>query len=82
MSNLSSIKGILFDLDGVLYIGSNAIEGAIEAVGEIRTSGIQCRFVTNTSTLSLASLEKKLMHWDFQSLLMKLSAHLKPPIFI
>ena len=60
MSNLSSIKGILFDLDGVLYIGSNAIEGAIEAVGEIRTSGIQCRFVTNTSTLSLASLEKKI----------------------
>ena len=60
MSTLSSIKGILFDLDGVLYIGLHAVEGAIEAVGKIRTSGIECRFVTNTSTLSLASLEQKM----------------------
>ena len=60
MNTFSSIKGILFDLDGVLYIGSHAVEGAIEAVGKIRTSGIKCRFVTNTSTLSLASLEQKM----------------------
>ena len=60
MSTLSSIKGILFDLDGVLYIGSHAVEGAIEAVRKIQTSGIHCRFVTNTSTLSLASLTQKI----------------------
>ncbi len=60
MSTLSSIKGILFDLDGVLYVGSHAIKGAVEAVGEIRASGIPCRFVTNTSTLSLASLQQKI----------------------
>ncbi len=60
MSVLSSIKGVLFDLDGVLYIGSYAVEGAIEAVGKIQASGIQCRFVTNTSTLSLASLQQKI----------------------
>lgn len=60
MSTLSSIKGILFDLDGVLYIGSHAVEGAIEAVAKIQASGIQCRFVTNTSTLSLTSLQQKI----------------------
>lgn len=60
MNTLSSIKGVLFDLDGVLYIGSQAIEGAIEAVGKIQASGIQCRFVTNTSTLSLTSLQQKI----------------------
>jgi len=60
MNALSSIKGILFDLDGVLYIGSKAIEGAIEAIAKIRASGIPCRFVTNTSTLSLASLQQKI----------------------
>jgi HAD superfamily hydrolase (TIGR01458 family) len=60
MKTLSNIKGILFDLDGVLYIGSNAIEGAVEAVQKIRASGLKCRFVTNTSTLSLASLQQKL----------------------
>lgn len=60
MITLSSVKGILFDLDGVLYIGSQAIEGAIEAVRKIQASGMQCRFVTNTSTLSLKSLQQKI----------------------
>ncbi len=60
MNTLSSVKGILFDLDGVLYIGSQAIEGAIEAVRKIQASHIQCRFVTNTSTLSLTSLQQKI----------------------
>jgi len=54
------IKGILFDLDGVLYVGSQVIEGAIETVAHIRASGIPCRFVTNTSTLSLDSLQHKI----------------------
>lgn len=60
MNTLSHIKGVLFDLDGVLYIGSHAIEGAVDAVNEIRASGMPCRFVTNTSTLSLASLQQKI----------------------
>lgn len=60
MNTLSSIKGVLFDLDGVLYVGSKAIEGAVEAIARIRASGIPCRFITNTSTLSLASLQQKI----------------------
>lgn len=60
MNTLSSLKGILFDLDGVLYVGAKPIAGAVEAVARIRASGIPCRFVTNTSTLSLASLQHKI----------------------
>jgi HAD superfamily hydrolase (TIGR01458 family) len=60
MNTLSTIKGVLFDMDGVLYVGSQAIAGAVEAVGRIRASGMPCRFVTNTSTLSLASLQRKI----------------------
>ncbi|HEY8118591.1 MAG TPA: TIGR01458 family HAD-type hydrolase [Methylophilaceae bacterium] len=60
MKPLTDVKGILFDLDGVLYIGSQPIEGAIEAVDVIRASGIPCRFVTNTSTMSLDSLQQKI----------------------
>lgn len=56
----STIKGLLFDLDGVLYIGSQVVEGAVEAVERIRSSGLRCRFVTNTSTLSLDSLQHKI----------------------
>lgn len=65
MKTLSNIKGILFDLDGVLYIGSSAIEGAVEAVQKIRASGLKCRFVTNTSTLSLSSLQQKINAMGF-----------------
>ena len=60
MKTLSTIKGVLFDLDGVLYVGSKAIDGAVNAVTTIRNSQIQCRFITNTSTLSLASLQQKI----------------------
>ena len=60
MNNSLSIKGILFDLDGVLYTGTSPIEGAVDTIKAIRTSGMPCRFVTNTSTLSLATLHKKI----------------------
>jgi len=60
MNVLSDIKGILFDLDGVLYVGSRAIAGAVEAVERIRAGSFACRFITNTSTLSLASLQHKI----------------------
>ncbi|CAG0965246.1 phospholysine phosphohistidine inorganic pyrophosphate phosphatase [Methylophilaceae bacterium] len=66
MKQFSSIQGVLFDLDGVLYTGSTVIEGAIEAVNRIRGSHIKCRFVTNTSTLSLASLQHKINALGFQ----------------
>lgn len=65
MNQLESIKGILFDLDGVLYVGSTPIPGAIEAVRLIRNRGYICRFVTNTSTLSLQSLHQKLTNLGF-----------------
>lgn len=64
-STLSATKGVLFDLDGVLYVGSSAIEGAVQAVEKIRASRIPCRFITNTSTLSLASLQKKMKALGF-----------------
>lgn len=60
MDNQLSIKGILFDLDGVLYTGASPIDGAVDTIKVIRASGIPCRFVTNTSTLSLATLHKKI----------------------
>lgn len=65
MTISKEIKGVLFDLDGVLYVGSQAIPGAIETVSTIRNSGIDCRFVTNTSTLSLQSLQEKINRMGF-----------------
>ena len=65
MHHIKSIKGIFFDLDGVLYIGKEPIAGAIEAVDKIREQGYQCRFVTNTSTLSTESIRDKINAMGF-----------------
>ena len=60
MKNFAQIKGLLFDLDGVLYVGSAPVAGAIEAVKSLQNAGLVCRFITNTSTLSLQSLQHKI----------------------
>ncbi len=52
--------GILFDLDGVLYVDVQPVPGAAEVVRAVRERGIACRFLTNTSTLALESLHQKL----------------------
>ncbi|MGP1716840.1 MAG: TIGR01458 family HAD-type hydrolase [Methylophilus sp.] len=67
MFHFNAIKAVLFDLDGVLYIGNQLIPGALAAVAQLRKAGIAVRFVTNTSTLSLASLQQKLNRLGFNT---------------
>jgi HAD superfamily hydrolase (TIGR01458 family) len=43
------IRGILLDLDGTLYVGEQAVDGAREAVDALRAGGWAVRYVTNTS---------------------------------
>jgi HAD superfamily hydrolase (TIGR01458 family) len=43
------IRGLLVDLDGTLYVGDEPVEGAPEAVGKLRSSGVVLRYVTNTT---------------------------------
>lgn len=61
----SKIKGVLFDLDGVLYVGGKPIAGSIEAIASIQSAGLACRFVTNTSTQSVNSIQQKLQRLGF-----------------
>jgi HAD superfamily hydrolase (TIGR01458 family) len=51
---------VLLDLDGVLHVGDRVVEGAVEAIERIRAAGIVKRFITNTSTLSRATLLNRL----------------------
>ena len=67
MQHIPHIKAVLFDLDGVLYIGNQLIPGALSAVAQLRKAGISVRFVTNTSTLSLDSLQQKLNGLGFNT---------------
>jgi len=47
---------VLFDLDGTLYVGEQAIPGAIKCVEQLRQRDIVLRFLTNTTTKSQAEL--------------------------
>jgi HAD superfamily hydrolase (TIGR01458 family) len=53
-------RGILFDMDGVLYDADRPIAGAAEAVRWARTEGVPFLFVTNTTSRSRADLIRKL----------------------
>ena len=61
---LKNIEGLLFDLDGVMYVGSAAIPGAAEAIRALKEKGLPLRYTTNTTVLSNASLIKKLQALD------------------
>lgn len=56
----SAIKGILFDLDGVIYDADEAIPGAAETLAWVREREIPHLFVTNTTSKPRAELARKL----------------------
>lgn len=56
----SGVQGFLIDLDGVLYVGDQVIDGAVETINYLKNSGYPLRFATNTTTKSSATFYKKL----------------------
>jgi len=57
---------ILLDLDGTLYVGDQAIPGAIECLAQLRERGIALRFLTNTTTKSQRELVAQVRALGFQ----------------
>lgn len=53
-------KGLLFDLDGVLYVQGRLMPGAQKLMQAVLKHHIPFRYITNTSTRSLATLERQL----------------------
>jgi HAD superfamily hydrolase (TIGR01458 family) len=60
------IRGALFDLSGVLYVGGKAVEGAPAALETLRQSGIAVRFVTNVTRLSAEGILQRLSKMGFE----------------
>ena len=54
------LKGVIFDIDGVLEFQSTVYPGAIETVQELRRQGLQLRFLTNSTLKSRASCAARL----------------------
>jgi len=59
------IKGFLIDLDGVLYIGDQAIDGAQEAVELLREKKYRLRFVSNTTRKCRKTISERLARLGF-----------------
>lgn len=53
--------GIIFDMDGVVYRGSQRIEGAKEAIEYLKGKGIPFVFLTNNSTRTPKMYREKLL---------------------
>jgi glycerol-1-phosphatase len=46
----------LLDLDGVVYIGEEAVPGAVDAIESARAAGLACAFVTNNASRTPADV--------------------------
>ena len=54
------MRGVLLDLDGVLYVGDEAVPGAAETVRWLQKEHVPHLFVTNTSSRPRAGVVEKL----------------------
>ncbi|MFW6021851.1 MAG: HAD-IIA family hydrolase, partial [Guyparkeria sp.] len=61
------MQAILFDMDGVLYVGDRAIDGAAEVLTWCRHREIPFRFVTNTTSRPRRRLVEKLAKMGIQA---------------
>lgn len=53
-------KGFIFDLDGTVYVDEKLIDGAKEAIQQLRERGDKIVFLTNKSIATITSYVKKL----------------------
>jgi HAD superfamily hydrolase (TIGR01458 family) len=60
------VGGLLVDLDGTLYVGDEPVEGAREALDELKASGLVIRYVTNTTRKPRRAVKEHLLSLGFQ----------------
>lgn len=58
--------GVLLDIDGVLYVGDQPIDGAHQALVELRALSAGVRLVTNTTSRSRRAIYEHLRRLDFE----------------
>jgi glycerol-1-phosphatase len=51
---------VMFDLDGVVYVGAEAIDGVAECIDRVRATGRHVAFVTNNASRTPAQVAEKL----------------------
>jgi len=61
-----SIKGLVLDLDGTLYVGGEPVAGAREALEALEASGLALRYVTNTTRMPRHAVVEGMRTLGFQ----------------
>lgn len=65
---LKKIKAVLFDADGVLWVGKKIIPGAAETINKLREMNVNPYIVTNNSTSTRHQFASNLMNNGFQDI--------------
>ncbi len=63
---MSSIEGLLLDIDGVLAVSWEPLPGAVEAIATLRADGVPFRLITNTTTHTRRDLAATLSEAGFK----------------
>jgi 4-nitrophenyl phosphatase len=58
--SLGAVTTLVFDLDGVVWRGTSAIEGAVEAIMQLKAAGKRCLYCTNNSSQTPKAFVDKL----------------------
>jgi HAD superfamily hydrolase (TIGR01450 family) len=58
---------VLLDLDGCVWVGNEATDGGVEAVGALRAAGKNIAFVTNDTQLTSEEYVRKLWRLGYQA---------------
>lgn len=66
MVGMKDIRGFLIDLDGVLYVGNRAVDGARDAIEFLRETGYPFRCISNTTRKCRHSVASRLSSMGFE----------------
>ena len=58
---VARFDALLFDLDGVVYVGPAPVEHAAESIASARAAGLACGYVTNNASRSAAAVAEHLI---------------------
>ena len=62
---IEGYDAVFFDLDGVLYLGPEAVEGAVDGVRRLHEAGVATVYVTNNAARSTAVVAHHLAELGF-----------------
>jgi HAD superfamily hydrolase (TIGR01458 family) len=62
------VRGLLLDLDGVVYVGGDAVPGAADVVAWLAREGVPFRYLTNTTSRPREAIVDKLRRMGIEAL--------------